>query len=302
MTNLVNVAGLLSLLFFLYAVLGVDLFGLVSRGNCISDRANFDHFGNAILLLFRMTTGEAWQCIMNDCHVEEPNCDEQLGNCGNPILAKFYFLSFMLLGMYVMLNVFIAVILSGYETVEMENNALLTTDHVASFYNEWEKRDPCDTRLLGICEVPQLLLLSGLPLGIDSDSDSLIADRKRLLTEVGNRCNNYGGKVTYQELICVLADVNILIPARGETDIFAADPTYWDSILETYDKKWKALHPKGFIQNINCTHCGLAKTELAALQIQKVWRGVSVRKNNKASAIEGSSVCCSSLIVYTLSI
>lgn len=70
---LFNVGGVLSLFFFIYAVVGVQLFGCVKRGTHLNRHANFEHFGRALLTLFRMSTGESWNGIMHDAIVRT-NC------------------------------------------------------------------------------------------------------------------------------------------------------------------------------------------------------------------------------------
>lgn len=56
--GLANVAGLLFLLFFIYAIIGVQLFAPVAFYESYNEQANFRTFGSAMLLLLRMATGE----------------------------------------------------------------------------------------------------------------------------------------------------------------------------------------------------------------------------------------------------
>lgn len=62
-------SGLLFLVMFTYAVMGVALFGDAPRQNFLSDRANFENFQTALLTLFRVGTGESWNAIMRDLMV-----------------------------------------------------------------------------------------------------------------------------------------------------------------------------------------------------------------------------------------
>ncbi|GIL93485.1 hypothetical protein Vretimale_19881 [Volvox reticuliferus] len=64
---LVNVGGVMLLIFFIFAVIGVNLFAGIKHGDNLDSHANFDTFPNAMLLLFRMLTGEGWDAIMQDC-------------------------------------------------------------------------------------------------------------------------------------------------------------------------------------------------------------------------------------------
>eukprot|EP01063_Lacrimia_lanifica_P034752 TRINITY_DN6504_c1_g1_i1.p1 TRINITY_DN6504_c1_g1~~TRINITY_DN6504_c1_g1_i1.p1 ORF type:complete len:2507 (+),score=883.60 TRINITY_DN6504_c1_g1_i1:217-7737(+) len=276
--NLVNVAGLLSLLFFLYAVLGVELFGRVGRGDCLHDRANFDRFPNAILLLFRMSTGEAWQCIMHDCMREADDhgqCDPQLNACGSSYQAVLYFTTFMFLGMYILLNVFIAIILSGYECVAMEENALLTEEHIWEFYAQWERRDPCGTRLIPISHVPSHIRSLPPPLGGDGDADPITRAllKKTMLTYIGRTCRSYDNQVSYQELLMALVDFNCF-----KYGVVVSDPREWAGLLAKYEKKWAALHTSGYSKELEELADGHANVALAAMHIQRVWRGKKARQ------------------------
>lgn len=59
----------LFLFFFIYAVVGMNLFGSIKYGNYLNDKVNFSNVGVGLLTLFRMITGESWDGIMQDCFV-----------------------------------------------------------------------------------------------------------------------------------------------------------------------------------------------------------------------------------------
>lgn len=65
--NILNVGMLLFLIFFTFAVAGMDLFGNVPNGENITEDANFRSFYKALLTLVRGSTGENWNTIMGDC-------------------------------------------------------------------------------------------------------------------------------------------------------------------------------------------------------------------------------------------
>lgn len=48
---------MLGLFFFIYAVIGMNLWGAVKHGQYLTRQANFQHVGMALLTLFRMITG-----------------------------------------------------------------------------------------------------------------------------------------------------------------------------------------------------------------------------------------------------
>ena len=92
---LVNVGGILAIIIFMYAVVGVDRFGFLQRQEHIDERRNFESFGNAVLLLFQCLTGDGWSGLMTDAMVAEGGsaCSGVGGVCGSWIAGPF-FLSF----------------------------------------------------------------------------------------------------------------------------------------------------------------------------------------------------------------
>ena len=82
-------------------------------------------FGGCVffLLLFRCSTGENFNGIMNDLSVQQPFCDpvyEQ--NCGyNPVVPVVFFFSFVLITTLTMMKLVVAVILDNFgNAVEMD--------------------------------------------------------------------------------------------------------------------------------------------------------------------------------------
>jgi hypothetical protein len=55
-----NVGSVLFLFLFIWACIGMTLFGTVRPGVYLGDDANFRNIGRALLTLFRMMTGECW--------------------------------------------------------------------------------------------------------------------------------------------------------------------------------------------------------------------------------------------------
>jgi len=72
---LVNVLGLVLLILFMFAVLGVFFFNGLTTGEVIDENyKNFKNFGSAYLLLFAIATGEDWNKLMYDCVDTPPDC------------------------------------------------------------------------------------------------------------------------------------------------------------------------------------------------------------------------------------
>ncbi|KAI4822676.1 hypothetical protein KUCAC02_008208, partial [Chaenocephalus aceratus] len=119
-----NLGLLFMLLFFIYAALGVELFGKLEcteDNPCegLSRHATFANFGMAFLTLFRVSTGDNWNGIMKDtlreCHPEELNCLTYL-----PLISPIYFVTFVLMAQFVLVNVVVAVLMKHLEESNKE--------------------------------------------------------------------------------------------------------------------------------------------------------------------------------------
>lgn len=125
---IINVLGLLLLLFFIYAILGSFLFNSVSNGNAINEWYNFENFDNSMLILWRISTGEDYPTIMWDCVY-------QLGS----IWYVLYFITFVALIDFVILDLFIAIILQNYEefSTNPQNSVALFSKDIKIFKRWW---------------------------------------------------------------------------------------------------------------------------------------------------------------------
>uniref|UniRef100_A0A6Q2Y551 Ion transport domain-containing protein n=1 Tax=Esox lucius TaxID=8010 RepID=A0A6Q2Y551_ESOLU len=114
-----NLGLLFMLLFFIYAALGVELFGKLEcseENPCegLSRHATFQNFGMAFLTLFRVSTGDNWNGIMKDtlreCRSDDRSCFTYL-----PLVSPLYFVTFVLTAQFVLVNVVVAVLMKHLE-------------------------------------------------------------------------------------------------------------------------------------------------------------------------------------------
>ncbi|XP_019646513.1 PREDICTED: voltage-dependent T-type calcium channel subunit alpha-1H-like isoform X8 [Branchiostoma belcheri] len=119
-----NLGLLFFLLFFIFAALGVELFGKIACSmehpcSGLGKHANFENFGMAFLTLFRVGTGDNWNGIMKDTLRGPPDCDDsedcKANCCVSAILAPIYFVSFVLMAQFVLVNVVVAVLMKNME-------------------------------------------------------------------------------------------------------------------------------------------------------------------------------------------
>lgn len=114
---------MLFLLFYIYAVMGVFLFGK-------NDPANFGTLQLSMLTLFQVVTLEGWADIFKTAYygadpaTYDPQFSSILVPSSMPLVATFYFITFILMGTMIMLNLFIGVIVSGMDEAKIENEKL----------------------------------------------------------------------------------------------------------------------------------------------------------------------------------
>uniref|UniRef100_A0A3B4YC18 Voltage-dependent T-type calcium channel subunit alpha n=1 Tax=Seriola lalandi dorsalis TaxID=1841481 RepID=A0A3B4YC18_SERLL len=120
-----NLGLLFMLLFFIYAALGVELFGDLICDELhpcegLGRYATFKNFGMAFLLLFRVSTGDNWNGIMKDTLRD---CVQDTSTCYNTVVSPIYFVSFVLTAQFVLVNVVIAVLMKHLEESNKEAKA-----------------------------------------------------------------------------------------------------------------------------------------------------------------------------------
>lgn len=117
-----NLGLLFFLLFFIFAALGVELFGRLECSDEIpcqglGEHAHFANFGMAFLTLFRVATGDNWNGIMKD--TLRNNCDDAAdcvrNCCVSSVIAPIFFVIFVLMAQFVLVNVVVAVLMKHLE-------------------------------------------------------------------------------------------------------------------------------------------------------------------------------------------
>jgi hypothetical protein len=68
---LFNIGALLALLLFVYAILGMSLFGHVKQQGALNDMINFETFGRSMQLLFRLFTHSFFSININSKQTNE---------------------------------------------------------------------------------------------------------------------------------------------------------------------------------------------------------------------------------------
>uniref|UniRef100_A0A4W6BPG8 Sodium channel protein n=1 Tax=Lates calcarifer TaxID=8187 RepID=A0A4W6BPG8_LATCA len=154
---LFNIGLLLFLVMFIYAIFGMSNFAYVKREAGIDDMFNFETFGNSMICLFQITTSAGWDGLLAPIlNKREPDCDSQMehpgnsykGNCGNPSVGIFFFVSYIIICFLIVVNMYIAVILENFSVATEESAEPLSEDDFEMFYEVWERFDPDATQFM----------------------------------------------------------------------------------------------------------------------------------------------------------
>lgn len=157
---------LIGMLFFIYAIVGMQVFGNIwlNAATEINRHNNFQSFFNAVILLFRCATGEGWQDIMmaavqgKDC-AKAGSADinlEKGQTCGSNV-SYAYFTSFVFLSSFLMLNLFVAVIMDNFDYLTRDSS-ILGPHHLDEFIRVWADHDPAATYVMLILSFSCFLL------------------------------------------------------------------------------------------------------------------------------------------------
>ncbi|XP_026530286.1 sodium channel protein type 2 subunit alpha isoform X3 [Notechis scutatus] len=154
---LFNIGLLLFLVMFIYAIFGMSNFAYVKREVGIDDMFNFETFGNSMICLFQITTSAGWDGLLAPIlNSGPPDCDPEIdhpgssvkGDCGNPSVGIFFFVSYIIISFLVVVNMYIAVILENFSVATEESAEPLSEDDFEMFYEVWEKFDPDATQFI----------------------------------------------------------------------------------------------------------------------------------------------------------
>ncbi|XP_043950491.1 voltage-dependent calcium channel type D subunit alpha-1 isoform X1 [Drosophila biarmipes] len=234
------VALLIVLLFFIYAVVGMQVFGKIALdgGNSITKNNNFQTFQQAVLVLFRSATGEAWQEIMMSCSAQpDVRCDMKSDTPGEPCgssIAYPYFISFYVLCSFLIINLFVAVIMDNFDYLTRDWS-ILGPHHLDEFIRLWSEYDPDAKGRIKHLDVVTLLRKISPPLGFGKLCPHRMAC-KRLVSM--NMPLNSDGTVLFNATLFAVVRTSLSIKTDGNIDDANSE------LRATIKQIWKRTNPK----------------------------------------------------------
>uniref|UniRef100_A0A3Q4GS15 Voltage-dependent L-type calcium channel subunit alpha n=1 Tax=Neolamprologus brichardi TaxID=32507 RepID=A0A3Q4GS15_NEOBR len=224
------VALLIAMIFFIYAVIGMQTFGKIAMQDYtqINRNNNFQTFPQAVLLLFRCATGEAWQEIMLSDY--EPG--EEF-SCGSNF-AIVYFISFFMLCAFLIINLFVAVIMDNFDYLTRDWS-ILGPHHLDEFKRIWSEYDPEAKGRIKHLDVVAMLRRIQPPLGFGKLCPHRVAC-KRLVAM--NMPLNADGMVTFNATLFALVRTALKIKTEGIAE------QENEELRVIIKKIWKRMKPK----------------------------------------------------------
>ena len=260
-----NIGTLLFLIIFIYAIMAMNLFGQLAHQGAINEIVNFETFGSSMCLLFRISTAAGWNGVLDAAMVQPPLCDPtkgsggiSKGNCGNKLVAVLFFVSYIVLIVLIIINMYIAVILENFNQAQSQDEAGITEDDLEAYYVCWENFDPKATQFIKYSQLPDFIDALDPPLKVPKpnywfleQTDIPIKDR--------HRCH------------CLDVMTALIKRALGEDNCNESEDV--KKVLKKVEDRYRQIFPLRAKENTKETTRERLKIEnSAARRIQRVFR------------------------------
>lgn len=144
-----NIALVLFVLMFVYASFGTFNFPYVIKKAMIDDMTNFETFWNSLICMFYTTTWAGWDGLLHPMLLSPPDCDpfsenprtDIIGNCVSQPLGVAFFVSYIILSSFLVLNMFIMLVVEMLNVFREINGDPLSKQNLEMFQKTWKKFD-----------------------------------------------------------------------------------------------------------------------------------------------------------------
>ncbi|KAL3075199.1 hypothetical protein niasHS_013422 [Heterodera schachtii] len=278
---------LIGMLFFIYAIVGMQVFGNIQLDPTseINRHNNFQSFFNAVILLFRCATGEAWQEIMLSSTAGKPCAktnasmalqmlDKSSGvgpqPCGTN-MSYAYFVTFVFLSSFLMLNLFVAVIMDNFDYLTRDSS-ILGPHHLDEFIRVWADFDPAATGRIHYTDMYEMLRNIAPPVGFGRKCPYRLA-YKHLIRM--NMPVSDDGTVHFSTTLFALIRESLSIKMRPVEEMDEAD----EELRQTLRKIWPLKAKKNMIDLVVPPNGDLCFQKLT---VGKVYAGLLILENWRA--------------------
>ncbi|XP_053148558.1 sodium channel protein type 8 subunit alpha isoform X3 [Hemicordylus capensis] len=263
---LFNIGLLLFLVMFIFSIFGMSNFAYVKHEAGIDDMFNFETFGNSMICLFQVTTSAGWDGLLLPILNRPPDCDLEKehpgsggkGDCGNPSVGIFFFVSYIIISFLIVVNMYIAIILENFSVATEESADPLSEDDFETFYEIWEKFDPDATQFIEYCKLADFADALEHPLRVPKPNTiELIAMDLPMVSGDRIHC-----------LDILFAFTKRVLGDSGELDI----------LRQQMEERFVASNPSKVSYEPITTTLRRKQEEVSALVIQRAYRARLVRR------------------------
>ncbi|GAA6002036.1 hypothetical protein JCM10207_003048 [Rhodosporidiobolus poonsookiae] len=166
---ILNIFALWLILFLVFAIFYIELFGLTRWGSAGTHNSNYYTFFNTLVLLALQSTGEGWNEYAMNYTVEFPACTNSLNylfsDCGSAPGAYSLFIIWNVLSMYLFVNLILGAVIENFSFVFQTYVKVtsITREQMRGFKKVWAQFDTERTGYLQPKDVPRFLhRLSGI--------------------------------------------------------------------------------------------------------------------------------------------
>ncbi|CAH8830495.1 unnamed protein product [Trichobilharzia szidati] len=272
---------LITMLFFIYAVVGMQIFGTIAINEAegqITSYNNFHSFPYAVLLLFRCATGESWQEIMLACTYGQECVNRSANNCGSNA-SYAYFVSFNFFCSFLMLNLFVAVIMDNFDYLTRDSS-ILGSHHLDEFIRVWAEYDPGAKGRIHYTEMYEMLRKLEPPVGFGQNCPYRLAYKKLIRM---NMPVDSAGTVHFTTTLFALV--------RESLGIKMAPAEFMDTKDAELRETIKTLWPVQAKRSLDLLLPPDSEYTFTRLTVGKIYAGLLIYENwqlNKSSGNKGS--------------
>ncbi|XP_056021116.1 sodium channel protein 1 brain-like isoform X8 [Ostrea edulis] len=272
---LINIGALLCLIMYIFAIIGMSLFGNMKIDLPLDDTVNFQTFASSFVLLLRLSTSAGWNDILETMFLQPPDCDPDYatrpeggakfkystGDCGSPAFGVFYMVAYILIIFLVVINMYIAIILENFNQAHEAEEVGITEDDFDEFYVVWEKYDPLATQFIKYEHLSHFVGDLDPPLGIPRPNEIALVAFDLPIVE--------GDKIHCLDVLIALCK-NVLGRVEETEEFKELKSQMEDKFQETFPTRVNTSKTSSTMQK--------KKEDVAAKTLQRAWRTFKTQK------------------------
>lgn len=281
---LFNIAILLFIFMFIFAVMGMTLFSDVRHVGALTDTVNFDTFPSSMVLLFRLATSAGWNDVLDPLQDEGNGCNSSYyvdslgvpqpsggGNCGSETLSCLFLILYLFLNFMIIINMYIAVILENFAQAHEQEEIGITEDDFDMFYVVWEKYDPLATQYIKLEQLADFLDDLEPPLGVPKPNGMAIVAFNLPIVE--------GDRIHCLDVLMALVRRTLHTSDEDTPNMSQEHKEANEKLKQQIADKYRSAFPQRQQIKVLSTTMQRKKEDVAAKTLQRAWRKHRMKQN-----------------------